>query len=97
MWNVRLKYLTRGGEYCGVPSQIASRRGKQPALGLALAKIHNFCIEKTDITILPVTTGDEFRMIRRAIRSIPLDDATVIGVGNDNNEDIRVPRQLLGA
>ena len=54
-------------------------------------------IEKTDITILPMTTGHEFQMMSRVIGSIPLEDATVIGVGNDNNDDIRVPRQLLGA
>jgi hypothetical protein len=79
-----------------IPKGITLR--KTTALVLALAKIHNFCIEQTYITILPLTAGDEIRMISRDVGSIPLElDPTVIEVENDNNDDYRIPRQLIGA
>ena len=79
-----------------IPRGITIR--KTTALVLALAKIHNFCIEQTDTNILPMTAGDEYRMLSRGVGSIPLEEATLLGVQHDGNtEDYRVPRQLIGA
>ena len=74
-----------------IPKGITLR--KTTALVLALAKIHNFCIDQTDTTILPTTVEDEFRLMSRASGSIPLEIPT-------DDEDVtmenRVPRQLIG-
>jgi hypothetical protein len=74
---------------------------------LALAKLHNFCIEQTDTSILPVLPEDEFRLVTQASRSIPLedggahDDRTDENLDNDdrmdeNIDDGVVPVQLIG-
>jgi hypothetical protein len=64
---------------------------------LALAKIHNFCIEQTDTSILPVLPEDEFRLVTQPSGSIPLEDR---GAHDDRmDEDIDngvVPVQLIG-
>ena len=71
---------------------------KTTALVLALAKLHNFCIDQADTRILAMTARDEFRLLSREAGSVPLEDATVMeGVENDNRDEYRVPRQLIGA
>jgi hypothetical protein len=75
-----------------IPKGVTLR--KTTALVLALAKLHNFCIDNTDTNILPSLPADEMRMMSRASGSIPLEAATT---GNDGNTtDIPVPTQLIG-
>jgi hypothetical protein len=70
---------------------------KTTSLVLALAKIHNFCIEQTDTSILPVLPEDKFRLVTQPSGSIPLEDG---GAHNDRmDEGIDngvVPVQLIG-
>jgi hypothetical protein len=62
---------------------------------LALAKIHNFCIDQTDTSILPATSVDQCRLMAQMGGFVPLDH-----LGADNNEmaddNTTVPTQLLG-
>jgi hypothetical protein len=53
-------------------------------LVLALATIHNFCIEQTDTSILPVLPEDEFWLVTQASGSIPLEDG---GAHNDRMDE----------
>jgi hypothetical protein len=55
-----------------IPKGISVR--KTMSLVLALAKIHNFCIEQTDTSILPVLPEDEFRLVTQASGDIPLEE-----------------------
>jgi hypothetical protein len=74
---------------CGISIQ------KTISLVVALAKIHNFCIDQADTSILPATSVDECRLLVQTGRFVPLDL-----LGADNNEmaddNTTVPTQLLG-
>jgi hypothetical protein len=75
-----------------IPNGVTLR--KTTALVLALAKIHNFCIDQTDTAILPITAGDELRLVSRNSGSIPLEELT--GYDHGTVDENRVPRQLIG-
>lgn len=77
-----------------IPKGISLR--KTTAMVLALAKIHNFCIDKTDTNILPMTASDELRLLRNEFGSVPLDESTLV-LDDGSQEEILVPRQLIGA
>lgn len=77
-----------------IPKGVTLR--KTTAMVLALAKIHNYCIDKQDTNILPMTPADELRLVSNALGSVPLDD--VIGDGEAAMENrTGIPTQLIGA
>jgi len=77
-----------------IPKGVTLR--KTTAMVLALAKIHNFCIEQNDTNIPPMTAGDELALMTNEMGSVPLD------VYEDDGHDEetvgqRIPTQLIGA
>ena len=74
------------------PSGITIR--KTTATVLALAKIHNFCIDHTDTIILPNTASDELDLMTRVTGSIPLEEVCTRDDGD--SEGNFVPRELIG-
>ena len=76
---------------CAIPKGISLR--KTIAMVLALAKIHNFCIDQTDTNILALTDADELRLLSNELGSVPLDDIE----DSDETTDHRIPTQLIGA
>mgnify|MGYP002784929136 FL=1 len=75
-----------------IPSGISVRR--TTALVLALAKIHNFCIDQTDTIILSNTAADEVDLMSRETGSIPVDVTNYDEDGT--HDDSWTPSQLLG-
>jgi hypothetical protein len=78
-----------------IPKGISVR--KTTSLVLALAKIHNFCIEQTDTSILPVLPEDEFRLVTQPNGFVQLEDG---GAHDDRMDatidDGAVPVELIG-
>jgi DDE superfamily endonuclease len=76
-----------------IPCGISIR--KTTSLVLALAKLHNFCIDQDDISILPSTSVDAFRLATQTNGSVPLED---LDVDDDDMTDSNTtaPTQLLG-
>ena len=72
---------------------------KTTALVVALAKLHNFCINQKDTNIAPMTAADELRLMTNEIGSIVLENSTAVGDdGNvDGANEYMIPRQLIGA
>ena len=62
---------------------------------LALAKIHNYCIDQNNTNIFPMTAADELRLMSNGIGSVAIDEST--GSDDGNDEGIGIPRQLIGA
>jgi hypothetical protein len=62
---------------------------------VALGKLHNFCIDQTDTSILPATSVDQCRLMAQMVGFVPLDH-----LGTNNNEmaddNTTVPMQLFG-
>ena len=75
-----------------IPSGVSLR--KTTALVMALGKLHNFCIDRTDTNILPSTEGDELDLLSRDTGSIPL-EATNGNEGGSTDDNL-IPRQLIG-
>ena len=75
-----------------IPCGISIR--KTTSLVLALAKIHNFCIDQDDTSILPSTSVDELRLASQTNGSVPLEhlDGDNDDMADDNTT---VPRQLI--
>ena len=73
-----------------IPSGISVRR--TTALVLALAKIHNFCIDQTDTMILSNTPADEVDLMSRGTGSIPVDASDY---EDGTHDDSWTPSQLL--
>jgi DDE superfamily endonuclease len=72
-----------------IPCGISIR--KTTSLVLALAKIHNICIDQDDTSILPSTSVDEFRLALQTNGSVPLEQ-----LDDDTADDnTTVPRQLI--
>jgi hypothetical protein len=73
---------------CGVSIQ------KTISLVVALGKLHNFCIDQTDTSILPATSVDQCCLMAQIAGFVPLDH-----LGADNSEkaddNTTVPTQLL--
>ena len=87
-------FVTRWGILrSAIPKGITLR--KTTAMVLALAKIHNYCIEQKDTNILPMTAADELRLMSNEMGSVSLDDTAT--VDNVSGEGRSIPRQLLGA
>jgi hypothetical protein len=61
---------------------------------LALAKIHNFCIDQDNTSILPSTSVDKLRLVSQTNGSVPLEhlDGDYDDMADDNTT---VPRQLI--
>jgi hypothetical protein len=64
---------------------------KTTSLVLALAKIHNFCIDQDDTSILQSASVDELRFALQTNGSVPLEHLDV-DIADDNTT---VPRQLI--
>jgi hypothetical protein len=62
-------------------------------LVLALSKIHNFCIDRNETSMIPSTSVDEFRLASQANGSVPLEhlEGDYDDMAGDNTI---VPRQL---
>ena len=76
-----------------IPKGITVR--KTTVMVMALAKIHNYCIDKQDTNILPMTGADELRLLSNVVGSVPLDEETDVNNGNADGLS-RIPRQLIG-
>ena len=75
-----------------IPKGITIR--KSTAMVLALAKIHNFCIDQTDTNVLPMTAMDKLTLMTNQFGSVTLDVSTR---GEENNgEEVLVPGELIG-
>jgi hypothetical protein len=76
-----------------IPCGISIR--KTTSLVLALAKIHNFCIDQNETSMIPSTSVDELRSASQANALVPLElfngDYDDMADGNTT-----VPRQLIG-
>jgi DDE superfamily endonuclease len=83
-----------------VPCGVSIR--KTISLVVALGKLHNYCIDQTDTSILPATPVDQCRLMTQMGGFVPLDQLVADNdeMNNNNNEmaddNTTVPTQLLG-
>jgi len=74
---------------------------KTTATVLALAKLHNFCIDQKDNNIPSMTDADELRMVSNGTGSVSLVheeiNAVHDGTSGDGTAETRIPRELIGA
>ena len=77
-----------------IPKGVTLR--KTTAMVLALAKLHNYCIDEQDTNILPMTAADELRLVSNALGSVPLDEVSTDGDATMENR-VGIPTQLLDA
>jgi hypothetical protein len=86
-----------------MPCGISIRR--TISLVVALGKLHNFCIDHADTSILPATAVDQVRLVAQVGGFVPLDQVVAEedndeSVGDNTNdmttEGATVPTQLLG-
>jgi hypothetical protein len=79
-----------------IPLGISIRKTIVMVLALALAKLHNFCIDQTDTNILPMTATDKLRLMGRMTGLVPLDEGKSFDDGTADGMNQRIPRQLIG-
>jgi hypothetical protein len=68
---------------------------------VALGKLHNFCIDQTDTSILTATPADQCRLMTQMVGFVPLDQLVADDNEINNNNEMAddnttVPMQLLG-